>query len=191
MKLNSIITFKNPVTVECRAKILSRAGKAKGKNNSCHNIEYKTPENLRVKITWVDLNNIDILSVEKDDINEENITANKNNDEVEICNTEQTFKIEEVYVSNELTFKNAKEKELFNWKQNNVYAELTHKNQKLISCRWVCTFKASPGGTIPKAHLVTRGFEEDITNILKDSPTCCKDTLRITLSIIVQNEWNI
>ena len=191
MKLNSIITFKNPATAECRAKILSRAGKAKGKINSCYNIEYKAPENLRGKITSVYLNNIDILSVEKDDTNEENITANENNDEVEICNTEETFKIEEVYVNNELTFKNAKEKEIFNWKQNNVYAEVTSKNQKLISCRWVCTFKASPRGNIPKARLATRGFVEDTTNIFKDSPTCCKDTLRITLSIIVQNEWNI
>ena len=33
MKLNSIIRFKNPATVECRAKILSRAGKTKGKIN--------------------------------------------------------------------------------------------------------------------------------------------------------------
>ena len=46
-------------------------------------------------------------------------------------------------MNNELTFKNAKEKEIFNWKQNNVYAEVTFKNQKLISCRWVCTSKAS------------------------------------------------
>ena len=43
-------------------------------------------------------------------INEENLTANENNDEVETCNTGETFKIEEVYVNNELTFKNAKEK---------------------------------------------------------------------------------
>ena len=102
MKLNSIITFKNPATVECTASL---AGKAKGKNNSCYNFEYKTPENLRGKIIWADLNNIDILSVEKDDSNEENITANENNDEVKTCNTEETFKIEEVHVNNELTFK--------------------------------------------------------------------------------------
>ena len=79
--------------------------RTKGKNNSCYNFEYKTPENLRGKIIWADLNNIDILSVEKDDSNEENITANENNDEVKTCNTEETFKIEEVHVNNELTFK--------------------------------------------------------------------------------------
>ena len=74
----------------------------------------------------------------------------------------------------EVTFKNAKEKELFNWKQNNVYAEVTFKNQKSVSCRWVCTFKASPGGTTPKVRLVPRGFEEDTTNIVKDLLTCNK-----------------
>ena len=43
-----------------------------------------------------------------------------------------------------------------------------------------------------KARLVARGFEEDnLSNIRKDSPTCCKDNFRLTLSIIISNKWII
>ena len=44
---------------------------------------------------------------------------------------------------------------------------------------------------IPKAHLVVEGFEEQASDILKDSPTCSKKGLRFVLALITHNEWKI
>ena len=46
---------------------------------------------------------------------------------------------------------------------------------------------------IYKACLVARGFEEEnLNNIRKYSPTCCKNNFsRLVLSIIVSNSWII
>ena len=46
---------------------------------------------------------------------------------------------------------------------------------------------------IYKACLVARGFEEEnLNNICKNSPTCCKDNFsRLVLSVIVSNSWII
>ena len=43
-----------------------------------------------------------------------------------------------------------------------------------------------------KARLVARGFEEDnLEEIRKDSPTCCKDNFRLVLCIISSKSWTI
>ena len=44
---------------------------------------------------------------------------------------------------------------------------------------------------IPKARLVVEGFEEQASDILKDSPTCSKKGLRFVLALITHNEWKI
>ena len=44
---------------------------------------------------------------------------------------------------------------------------------------------------IPKARLVVKGFEEQTSDILKDSPTCAKEGLRFVLTLIAHNEWKI
>ena len=38
-----------------------------------------------------------------------------------------------------------------------------------------------------KARLVVKGFEEQNSDILKDSPTCSKEGLRFVLALIVHN----
>ena len=81
-------------------------------------------------------------------------------------------------------FHQAKMEELQKWKKMNTYEEVDHCNQKLITTSWVCTEKLKEGALICKARLVARGFEEDSTNLRKDSPTCCKDSLRL-MSIIL------
>ena len=43
-----------------------------------------------------------------------------------------------------------------------------------------------------KACLVVRGFEEEnLKDIRKDSPTCCKDNFHLVTSIIASNQWKI
>ena len=64
VKVNSIMSF-NTVNKNYQAKVLSRAGKASEKYNSCYNIEYLSPDNLMGQQTWIDLDNIDITAVGK------------------------------------------------------------------------------------------------------------------------------
>ena len=41
-----------------------------------------------------------------------------------------------------------------------------------------------------KARPVARGFQDrDVSNIRNNSPTCCKEGLRITLAIMASNYW--
>ena len=40
-----------------------------------------------------------------------------------------------------------------------------------------------------EARLVARGFEEDSSEILKDSSTCTKESLRLILKIMASNRW--
>ena len=43
-----------------------------------------------------------------------------------------------------------------------------------------------------KARLVIRVFEEEnLKDIRKDSPTCCKDNFHLVTSIIASNQWKI
>ena len=73
--------------------------------------------------------------------------------------------------------KEAKVKELNNWKQNDVYEEVDYKNQKLISTRWVLSEKMKDE-TTTKKRLVARGFEEQKNyTSMNDSPTCSKEVL--------------
>ena len=44
----------------------------------------------------------------------------------------------------------------------------------------------------PKTRLVVKGFEEPTKDeVLKDSPTCSKENLRVVLSAIAQNKWKL
>ena len=74
-----------------------------------------------------------------------------------------------------------------NWKVHKTFQEVTNEGQSTISIRWVIPKKNKTKGNIYKARLVAPGFEE-IDNIRKDSPTCCKENFRITSMIIVSFE---
>ena len=64
-----------------------------------------------------------------------------------------------------------------NWKTNDVYEEVPHEGQPLISTRWVVSEKIKDGAPTVKARLVARGFEEDTSTLRKDSPTCSKESV--------------
>ena len=69
---------------------------------------------------------------------------------------------------------------------------MRYNNQKLIHAKWICTMKYADNQQIPKARLVVKGFEKPSKDeILKDSSTCSKETLRVVLSIIAQKKWKL
>ena len=72
----------------------------------------------------------------------------------------------------------AKQKELRNWIDHDIYEEVKDKGQNCISVTWVITEKTSDGKQIVKARLVARGYEEENKDSLRtDSPTISKDNL--------------
>ena len=76
----------------------------------------------------------------------------------------------------------AKIRELQNWKDHDVFTEIADDGQKRITVRWVISEKSIDGNNSIKARLVARGFKEsEDSSIRRDSPTCTKESLRLTL----------
>ena len=88
-------------------------------------------------------------------------------------------------------FDEAKKQELQKWKDMDVYTEVDNDGQNYITTRWVCTEKLKGGKMVQKARLVARGFEEDASQLRKDSPTCSKESLRMLLCILAANNWEL
>ena len=97
---------------------------------------------------------------------------------------------ENVLVASSGDYEEAKEKELQNWKNMNVYEEVDNEEQDFISVRWVYSEKDVDGKKVSKARLVARGYEE-ILETPKDSPTANKESSRIAIAVISSKEWNI
>ena len=165
-----------------KAVILSNAGKKSGPFKNWYNIKYVSPENVHGSEISINLESVQDLTV--------NDVTTVNNASYEEP-TEQAL-----HVDNE-DFSDAKDAELISWKRNNAYvivqkSEIPHQHQKFLSGRWVLTMKKSgEGNMIPKARYVVRGFEEDTSNIVSDSPTCSKDSLRALITVACQKKWRI
>ena len=84
----------------------------------------------------------------------------------------------------------AKQVELQNWKDMEVYEEIKDQGQKVISTRWVITEKICEGQKGAKARLVARGFEDE-DQVPSDSPTAAKSTLRTVPAIAANEGWII
>ena len=84
----------------------------------------------------------------------------------------------------------AKENEIDNWKNFNVFTEVEDKGQKTISTRWVITQKTIDEDNHVKARLVVRGFEEE-EHVQSDSPTAAKSTLRLVIALAANEEWDL
>ena len=84
----------------------------------------------------------------------------------------------------------AKEKELQNWIQNNVFEVVENTGQKYITVRWVITEKMVDGVLVIKARLVVRGFEENTQNMQKDAPTCSREAIRLLVTIASAMHWD-
>ena len=140
--------------------IVSRAGKATGKNRFCVNIQSDIGGNYH----WIDMSKV------------KNIRIIEENEEVLI-----------VRESDEV--KKAKETEIENWIHNDVYEEVQDVGQATVSVRWIISEKIVEGIPKIKARLVARGYEEDSSDIKTDSPTCCKEALRLALAVMVSKGW--
>ena len=98
---------------------------------------------------------------------------------------------EEIFVT-DVDFHNARQAELKSLKAHKVYEEVEDTGQPSISTRWVYTLKEVGDKLQRKARLFAKGFEEDcLDEILKNSSTCDKQSLRLILSVIAQKKWKI
>ena len=142
-------------------KIVSRAGKATGMYKNCYNIRWDCDGS----VTWMDLG------------------AEQGNWKVVDDDTELLV----LFASDEVWC--AKEKEIGNWQENDVYEEVEDVGQRALSVRWVVTEKVRNGQPVVKARLVARGFEEETGDYRKDSPTCSKESVRLALSVAATRGW--
>ena len=143
-----------------KAKVMSRGGKATGKNWAYLNIQDENKD----------------IPLGKDFV--------KDVDEWHNYDSEEEVNVVHVPMSRheEENVKCAKEVELENWSKFGVYEEIPKDNQRLMSTRWVVTEKMTENGRITKARLVVRGFEEE-SNVKSDSPAVHKESLRLFLSV--------
>ena len=88
-----------------------------------------------------------------------------------------------------MTILAAKFNELDKWKKCEVYEEIKVNGQNTISVHWVCTEKDTEKGKVTKACLVAHGYKEEGSMFRKDSPTCSKESLHMTLTIIASHDW--
>ena len=158
------------------AEVLGRGGKATGKNKFYVNV-LNDQDKQKVGIH---LDQLDFAVIDGEDSEtEEN---NTNSEEANVV-----F-IPANHHGNPEVIK-AKEKELANWSDFEVYKEVHDHGQQTLSTRWVVTEKTLPNGEKGvKARLVVRGFEED-QQVPSDSPTASKSTLRLVLAIAASEQW--
>ena len=134
LKRGQVVKYRNIQNGEnCVAKVIGRAGKAKGNNRNWYNLSYLEPESHKGAEISIDMSKVQ---------------------ELEVCENDN------VMVLTDVSFEQAKQKELSSWRNNHVYVERKDVGQKCISTRWICSLKDTSEGTIHKARLVARGFEE-------------------------------
>lgn len=85
----------------------------------------------------------------------------------------------------------AKESEVNNLISNEVFEVVPFKNQTTISSRWIITEKVVGEEKRVKARLVARGFEEDSSLLVKDSPTCSRESLRLLFLTASMMSWEL
>ena len=85
----------------------------------------------------------------------------------------------------------AKEKELKNMIENDVFERVPFYGQATISCKCVFTEKFVNERKVVKARLVAMGFEEDSSNLRTDSPTCSRQSMRLVFLTAASNKWEI
>ena len=170
VKVGKTVKFKSVDTQETTlARVLSRAGKATGKNRNWFNLEFMIPESKKGNQLSVDLGQVNDLQLVEERTESQDSS---------------------VLIVQECIYDHAKLEELENWKRNGVYSAVSDEGQKSVSTRWVCTMKNTAAGPVTKARLVARGFEElDRDQYEKDAPTCGQESLKVILAIMAQKGW--
>ena len=143
----------------------SRAGKASGRYKNCLNIQLEGQDNV-VCVDWNEL----ALDWKED-------TATEDEEEEVLFSSAETY---------DQAVVDAKNAELEKFKANKVYDEVDFANQSTVGVRWVVTKKSD--GSV-KARLVALGYQESASEIRKDSPTCNRDSVRLLLTLVVEQGW--
>ena len=147
------------------AEIISRGGKARGKYESWYNIRDTQDSSVKA-IDWHAVENWKPMS-----------------DESEVFLSTNEIGVSELAQS--------KLEELNKLRTHNVYERVKYTGQECVSVRWVNKTKIVDGVRQVKSRMVARGFEENSDNIQKDSPTCAKESLRLSLALIASNKWKL
>ena len=142
-------------------KIIGRAGKVKGSNKHCYNVE----KDSNGQEMWINMKNIKDLTLISDDL-------------------------PMIILFNNTSVRKAKLKEIDNWLIHDVFEEVENEGQHTISVRWVITERLLKGDLDIKARLVARGFEEDTSHLNKEAPTCGTDIVRLTVTMASSMGWN-
>ena len=85
----------------------------------------------------------------------------------------------------------AKEKEINNLIETDVFGSVQNENQPITSSHLIITEKFKYGKKVGKARLVACGFEEDSSNFMKDSPTCSCECLRLVFETAATMSWDM
>ena len=166
------------------ATVHSRAGKATGKYCDWRNIEYE--DGRIASIDWK--NQVQSWSTEdgnedstvQGSVHQDTVTEKEFGDVLVVCGEGEDIECRE-----------AKAKELSNWRDFGVYREVPNAGQKALSVRWVMTKKTNiDGDSKIKARLVARGFEES-EEIQSDSPTVSKEVLCSFVAILASKNWSV
>ena len=147
-----------------KAQIVKRAGKVSGKYSDWYNIKNVNDDPIS-SIDWKSVNKWKQYSQEQALIN-----SSVNN-------------------FSEFDITNAKLDELNKWKTHKVYDAVDNCNENFIDLRWAFSEKYINGELNVEAWLVGKGFQEDNSDILSDSPTCSKESMRLVLNIIASSKW--
>ena len=172
IKKNMNIDFFDTNTEEWKkGTIVSRAGKASGKYKSHWNV------NDRGNIITLDLSQTEWK------VRDVSLSAriSDNQDEVNLSET--------YIVETEKSVSDAKEKELQNWKIEQVYEEVDDVGQDYVSVRWVITKKLVDNQYVTKARLVARGFQECVDDLRVDSPTCMRESLKVLMCLAISKGY--
>lgn len=73
------------------------------------------------------------------------------------------------------------------WRDNSVFEEVKDEGQKCMSTRWVCTYKETLKGIVPKARRVARSVrtQQGLTK------TCASECLWLLVEVICQRQWSL
>ena len=173
VKVNDRIRIReNDQGTWTNVKILGKGGKSTGRNRFYYNVENESQEKFGA---FLDQVQFEIIA--------ENSISDDTHEEVNVV-------FIPAYRHHEAEVIQAKQVELQNWKDMEVYEEIKDQGQKVISTRWVITEKICEGQKGAKARLVARRFEDE-DQVPSDSPAAAKSTLRTVLAITANEGWII
>ena len=151
------------------ALVISRAGKATGKDKNAFNLLMDGEETPVV----MDLDRCQVQNLLPEE-------------QVILYEEEGASTVFNVNPSEDEKLQKAKLEELKKFKSYGVYSEVQDAGQSTVSCRWVITKK----GETVKARLVARGFEEIMQHQV-DAPTVAPGSLWIFFTLCASFNWKI